>query len=88
MIIAIRTFVGIVSVVIGNGPNAPGKVASAIMIALGIFCVVLSLASGTRVGAAFSHGRGPTVPISSAGRVLMAALALVLLIVGLRGFLR
>jgi hypothetical protein len=76
---------GVVSVIIGRGP-AHDLGSSIAMVVFGIFFAVAGFASGTRVGAAFSHGKGPTVPINPAGRVILFALALVLLVAGLRGF--
>jgi hypothetical protein len=72
--------------IIGNGPNTPGKVGGAIMVVLGIIFAALSIGSQTRVGGAFMHGKGETVPINLAGRVILLAAALVLIVVGVRGF--
>ena len=76
----------ILATAIGNGPNAPGKVGGAIMVVLGILFTALSVGSQTRVGGAFMHGKGETLPINPAGRVVLFVVALILIIAGLRGF--
>jgi hypothetical protein len=68
-----------------NTSDAPGKVTGAIMVVVGAVCAVLSIGSQTRVGGAFTHGKGPTVPINRAGRVILFAAGLVLIITGLQG---
>jgi uncharacterized protein YacL len=75
----------ILSLAIGHGPATPGTFGSIIMIVLGILFVALALAPGTRLRGAFSHGKGSSVPIGSAGRVITLLIALVLLTVGLQG---
>jgi len=47
-----------------------------------------ALAPGTRLRGAFSHGKGPSVPIGSAGRLITLIAAAVILTVGVRGLLR
>lgn len=42
-----------------------------------------AFARDTRLGAPFSHGKGPSVPIGSAGRVITILIAIVLLVIGL-----
>ena len=86
MITVIMALVGIFSAAIDHGSSTVGKFGGTIMVVLGIFCALLSFASGTRVGGAFTHGKGETVPINPAGRVILFLLALVLVIVGLLGF--
>jgi hypothetical protein len=77
----------ILVIVIGHGPETPGKITGVILVVLGIFFAVLSLHPGTTIGAGFSHGRGPRSPISIVGRITLFVVALVLTVTGLRGFI-
>jgi hypothetical protein len=76
---------GILSLVIGRGPSTPDKFSSVIMIVVGVVCVVGALAPGTRLRGAFSHGKGRSVPIGSAGRAILLIASLVMFIEALRG---
>jgi hypothetical protein len=72
---------------IGHGPSSPGKVLSAVMIGLGIIFAALAVNAGTRLGGAFTHGKGVTAPISPIGRVIFCVIALLLAIAGIKGLL-
>jgi hypothetical protein len=85
MVLVDIKFVELLSI-IGRGPNTPGKVGGAVMVVLGIIFVALSVGPQTRVGGAFTHGKGETVPINPTGRVILFAAALVLMFLGLRDF--
>ena len=74
--------------VIGHGPSAPGKFSDVIMLILGIMFAAGAVHPKTRLRAAFSHGKGPSVPVGSAGRVILFLLALVLSYEGARGLLQ
>jgi hypothetical protein len=76
------------SIIITHGSNGSGKVTGAIMVLLGIMFAVASFGSQTRIGAAFMHGKGQTVPIGSVGRLILFTVALVLVIAGLRNLIR
>jgi hypothetical protein len=78
----------IFSAAIAHGPETPGNVGGTIMIVLGLFFTAMSLGSQTRVGAAFMHGKGKTQLINPAGRVILFAVAFVLIIMGLQGLFR
>lgn len=73
------------SAVIGNGPSTPTMVSRVIMFALGIFIAILACSPNVRIRGAFAHGKGPSVPIGSAGRVILVITGLVLLYVAVRG---
>jgi len=73
--------------VIGHGPSRPDAVGSVIMVVLGMLLGYAALAPGTRLRGAFSHGKGPSVPIGSAGRLITLIAAAVMLTVGVRGLL-
>jgi hypothetical protein len=76
---------GVFCLAIGRGPATQDTFGSIVIIVLGIALSVAALAPGTRLRGAFAHGKGPSVPIGSAGRVITLLIALVLLTVGLAG---
>lgn len=58
---------------------------SIFMIVFGILLGIAAFCRETKLRAAFSYGKGPGVPISPAGRVILFAMALVLGVYGLQG---
>lgn len=62
-----------------HGPATPSTFTTIIMILIGLLSAYSAFYPGTRFGAAFSHGKGPTVPIGSAGRLILFLLAVVML---------
>lgn len=76
---------GKIAAVIGRGPSTPDKLTSVIMIVLGVGRLVGALSPTTRLRGAFSHGKGPSVPIGSAGRVILFIAAVVMFTVGIQG---
>lgn len=71
--------------VIGNGPSTPSVFSRVIMFMLGVFITILACSPNVRLRGAFMHGKGPSVPIGSAGRVILFIAALVLIYVSVRG---
>jgi len=63
---------------IGNGPARLGVVGRVITLLLGVLLVVAGSSPDTRLRGAFMHGKGPSVPIGSAGRVITLLLAFVM----------
>jgi hypothetical protein len=59
--------------------------ASIFMIVFGIFTGIAAFCRETRLRPALSYGKGPGVPVSLAGRVVLFAIALVLEVDGIRG---
>jgi hypothetical protein len=74
-----------ISSVIGNGPSTPSMFARVIMFVLGVSIAILACTPNVRVRGAFMHGKGPSVPVGSAGRVILFTAGLVLLYVAMRG---
>lgn len=58
------------------------------MIVVGALFVVAALSKRTRLGGAFAHGKAPSVPIGSVGRLIILVAAAILLIVGVRALIR
>lgn len=73
------------SLVIGNGPSTPSMFGRVIMLVLGMFIAIAACSPNARLRGAFMHGKGPSVPIGSAGRVILFFIALVLIYVSVRG---
>ncbi len=71
------------SLIIGHGPATVGLFGRVIILILSALFGWFALARDTQLGAAFSHGKGPRVPIGSAGRVITALIAIVLFLIGL-----
>lgn len=69
------------NLIIGHGPAALGLFGRVTMLVLSVLFGWLALARDTRLGAPFSHGKGPRVPIGSAGRVITFLIAIVLLLI-------
>ena len=72
---------------IGRGPDH--SLASSIF--LMVFGVLFGWAAfnpGTRVRGAFMYGKGPSVPVSRAERVILVLVALVMIIFGVRDLVR
>jgi hypothetical protein len=59
----------------GHGPSTPGRVGRAFMVVLGIFFAIVALSPGVRVRGAFSRGSGESVPVNTAGRVILLIVA-------------
>ena len=72
-----------VGLVIGHGPSTRGLISRVIMFALGILFAALAVAPGTRLRGAFMHGKGPSLPIGSAGRLILGLVALVMFLLAL-----
>jgi hypothetical protein len=83
----IMVFFGLSLMIIGRGPDHD-LISSIFMVVLGIVAALGAFSPGTRVRGAFSRGKGPSVPINRAGRVILFAVAIVLVVVGLRGLFR
>ena len=75
----------IFSLAIAHGTDTPGKVGGTIMIVLGIIFAAASIAPQTRVGAAFMHRKGETVSINPLGRIILFAVAFILIIMEVKG---
>ena len=67
--------------IIGRGPDALGLFGRIFMLALSILAGFAAFAPGTQVGG--RHGRGPSVPINTTGRVIVFLIAIVLFLVAL-----
>lgn len=61
-----------------RGPDHLDLFGRIVVFALSILFGWLAFARDTQLGAAFSHGKGPRVPIGSAGRVITFLIAVVL----------
>ena len=72
---------------IAHGP-AHDLTTSVLLIGLGIFFIIVALAPKVQVRGAFSYGKGPSVPINPAGRVLLLVIAVLLIIGGASGFFK
>jgi hypothetical protein len=70
---------------IGNGPSRLGIVGRVITLILGILFGVMAFSPTTRLGGAFTYGKGDRVPIGSAGRVITFIIALVMFYIAVRG---
>lgn len=73
--------------VIGHGPER-SLASSIFLIVFGILFAGGAAARGTRQRGAFSYGKGPGVPISTAGRVILALMAFVMIVYGVAGLVR
>jgi hypothetical protein len=73
-----------ISSVIGNGPSTPSMLARVIMFVLRVFIAILACIPKVRVRGAFMHGKGPSVPVGPAERVILFTAGLVLLYVAMR----
>jgi len=71
--------------IIGNGPPDLGLVGRVFVLLLGILLVVAALSPNTRLGGAFTYGKGARVPIGSAGRLITFLVALVMFYLAWRG---
>jgi hypothetical protein len=69
--------------IIGHGSATLGLFGRVTMLILSALFAWFAFARDTRLGAPFSHGKGPSVPIGSAGRVITILIAIVLLVIGL-----
>jgi hypothetical protein len=69
----------------GRGPSTPDKLTSVIAMVLGIVLLVGAFLPATRLRGAFSYGKGPSVPIGSAGRLILFIAAVVMFAVGIQG---
>jgi hypothetical protein len=74
-----------ISSVIGNGSSTTSIFTRVIMFVLRVFIAILACTPNVRVRGAFMHGKGPSVPVGSAGRVILFLAALVLIYVSVRG---
>jgi len=59
-------------------------IGSVFMVLFGILTGIAAFRRETKLRGAFMHGKGPGVPISPTGRVILFALSLVLMVYGLR----
>jgi hypothetical protein len=66
-----------------HGPATLDLFGRIIVFALSILFGFLAFAPNTRVRGAFSYGKGPGVPINTAGRVILFLIALVLFLLAL-----
>ena len=67
-----------VALLIGHGPSTLDLFGRVIFFALGVALSTAAFQRGTRIRAAFSFGKGPSVPIGSAGRLILGLVALVM----------
>lgn len=66
-----------------HGPATLDLFGRIIVFALSILLGFSAFARDTKVRGAFSHGKGPGIPINKAGRVILFLAAVVFLLLGL-----
>jgi hypothetical protein len=72
-----------VCVAIGRGDATLGVAGRLFLAVMGVACVIGAFSSATQLRGAF--GKGPGVPLGSAGRVILCLMALVMFHAALRG---
>lgn len=63
---------------IGRGPATLNVFGRVVVLILGIVFVAGAFSPDVRLRGAFMHGKGPSVPIGSAGRVILFLVSLVM----------
>ncbi len=68
------------TLIIGHGPSTPTRFDGVVLLVLSIFFGFAAFAPGARLRGAFSYGKGPSVPVGSAGRLILFVVAVVIFI--------